>query len=166
MHIAHTQNRNKRQLWMGLKYRSQEWKRENGWWEHKATPVMKTILSKSQKTKSEQLVWDAADLKRLLGGEPLGEDMWRREVSEGQGVFLTIKDGIDSDKWPGFEVLESREAVERGLGGTVLLRVWPSRPRREGEGEIPEGERETVEAAQEQAGRLGKAREGPTSTIL
>lgn len=136
MHIAHTANRNKRQLWMGLKYRSAEWNRENGWWETKKVPVMKTILSKSQKQKNEPLVWSREEVSRFVKGEALGEDMWRKGLAEGQGVFLKIGEADGEEvKKRNIEVLESREAAERGLGGSVICRVWPHGPWRFGESE-------------------------------
>lgn len=133
MHVAHTENRNKRQLWMGLRYRTQEWKRENGWWEDKKVPVMKTILNKSQRSKNDPIAWSAGELGKLVGGQALGNDMWRQAVADGQALFLKVVEGIDVKQWPPFEVLESREAAERGLGGQMLCRVWPYRPRPAGE---------------------------------
>jgi hypothetical protein len=132
MHIAHTASRHKRQLWMGLGYRDDAWKRDNGWWLEKKVPVAKTILGKSQKQKTAPLVWSAAEVARFVRGEPLGEDMWRKGLAEGQGVFLKIEDPNDggpAHRFGKVQVLESREAAERGLGGSVLCRVWPFRRR-------------------------------------
>ncbi|ETS80439.1 hypothetical protein PFICI_07968 [Pestalotiopsis fici W106-1] len=132
MHIAHTTSRHKRQLWMGLRYRDDAWKRDNGWWLEKEVPVAKTILGKSQRQKTAPLVWSAAEVARLVRGEALGEDMWRKGLSEGQGVFLKIEDPDDrgpAHRFGKVEVLESREAAERGVGGSVVCRVWPFRKR-------------------------------------
>jgi ribosomal protein S8 len=132
MHIAHTQNRNKRQLWMGLRYRSPEWKRDNGWWESKQVPVIKTILSKSLKDKNDPIDWSADEVARFAAGESLGTDMWRRGLGEGQAAFFKIE-GENKDepehKWKKVEVLESREAAKRGVGGSMVCRVWPHRRR-------------------------------------
>ncbi|KAK9795649.1 hypothetical protein AB5N19_06260 [Seiridium cardinale] len=139
MHVAYTANRHKRQLWMGLKYHTQEWKRENGWWESKQVPIMKTILSKSRKAKAARLVWSVDEVRRCVEGEDLGHDLWRKGLKGGQAVFLEIgggKEVVDHDNtWSTpqtrrvVEILESREAVERGVGGLVVCRVWPFRPR-------------------------------------
>ncbi|KAH6654304.1 hypothetical protein BKA67DRAFT_564674 [Truncatella angustata] len=133
MHIAHTSNRHKRQLWMGLSYHTNEWKRDNGWWESKDVPVMKTILSKSQKLKAERFVMSPGEVERFVTGAALGEDMWRKGLVEGQGTFLRIDGGGEEDEeWSRknpVEVLESREAAERGVGGAVICRVWPHRKR-------------------------------------
>lgn len=133
MHVAHTASRHKRQLWMGLAYRGDDWKAAHGWWLDKKVPVAKTVLTKSLRQSAEPLRWSADEVGRLVKGQPLGEDMWRRGLAEGQGVFLQIeqekKAGSTAHAWNKVEVLESREAAERGVGGLVVCRVWPYRKR-------------------------------------
>ncbi|KAI1854756.1 hypothetical protein JX266_000874 [Neoarthrinium moseri] len=111
MNLSFRGNPLKKQLWMGLRYADHDAL-------HPRVPAIGKILGVNKAPRI-----GPSELERLLGGEKVTlEGREFSELNNGQALFLRTGTA---------EVMESREALEKGATGELICRVWPFREKRD-----------------------------------